>query len=116
MLLGINESASRCQECQTILIDNYSVEKKLCIEDDHERLAKLLLSVNQTKNSLRPLTPLEVAKEIKVWMEEKSLNKIEGVHGFKIDFPIDNNPIFCGVNPSTSFIGNMLETVANSSN
>ena len=66
MLLGINESASRCQECQTILIDNYSVKKKLCIEDDHERLAKLLLSVNQTKNSFRPLTPLEVAKKFRL--------------------------------------------------
>ena len=87
MLLGINESASRCQECQTILIDNYSVEKKLCIEDDHERLAKLLLSVNQTKNSLRPLTPLEVAKEIKVWMEEKSLNKIEVGKKFRLKDP-----------------------------
>jgi len=31
-----------------------------------------------------------------------------------MDFPIDNNPTFCGVNPSTSFIGDILEMVANS--
>ena len=31
-----------------------------------------------------------------------------------MDFPIDNNPTFCGVKLSTSFIGDILEIVANS--
>jgi len=31
-----------------------------------------------------------------------------------MDFPNDNNPTFWGVNPSTSFIGDILEIVANS--
>ena len=29
-----------------------------------------------------------------------------------MDFPIDNNPTFCGVKLSTSFIGDILEIVA----
>tara|TARA_B100001245_G_scaffold81052_1_gene58074 strand:+ start:35 stop:166 length:132 start_codon:yes stop_codon:yes gene_type:complete len=39
----------------------------------------------------------------------------EGVHGRKIDLPIDSKPTFCGVSPSTSFNGDILEIVANSS-
>jgi len=47
------------------------------IEDDVKRLAKLLMSVNVSSKKVRPLTPIETAREIQQWMEEKNLSKDE---------------------------------------
>ena len=39
----------------------------------------------------------------------------DGVHAFSTALPIDNKPTLCGVKPSTSFVGNILDVVSNSS-
>ena len=44
------------------------------IKNNPKRLARLLLSVNTHKLD-RPLTPVEVGKEIELWMKEDNLSQ-----------------------------------------
>ena len=71
--------------CQTELIVDMSQKNQLCIECDLDRLARLLVSVNvKEKNQYRPLTPIQVAAEIKVWVNEKKLSVPEITEKFAL--------------------------------